>query len=596
MNNAIKHYSSMFFLPSFRKSLILLIFICVGLIGVSTIALFPTIEGLAYSLLLGVILFFSTLFLDYLMSNVFLKNDPIYVLRRSLALSLFCWIIWFGFLIFGLILGILFENSIWLRLVFLGFAAVLTFRVVVFLSTSSVGILNRLISSFIHPFLHVIIFLVFWERIAGSFSFQFLPFLVGSSIVAFFSATLFIFLLDRMGQKNYNVHAIPLFRAFMLNWVVGLNAPFEKFLEKLGKNELIEVMILKFDSLKTKAAIIVPFVHPGPFKNIGSSLLPSQLKNNFEKEFNCDACVPLGILGHELDLASQAQNKKIIKYVVDASDFATSANRASPFVKISIDSVTASCQIFGKTAFLSFTLAPETTEDLPQELGSFVREEAKKLGIDCCIVVNAHNSITDKTEIDVSLKALKHVALKSLRKAFSLPHYPFEIGIKTVFPKEFTLRDGLGPGGITSLIVNVAEQKTAYVVIDGNNMISGLREEIILQLKSKGVHEAEIFTTDTHAVSAVVLGHRGYHPVGEAMDKKTLFNYIMSATETAVSNLEPCRSGCTQIFIPEVRVIGEERLHSLSTLVDSALQRAKKTVIPIFGFEGLFLILFLAFL
>ena len=24
-------------------------------------------------------------------------------------------------------------------------------------------------------------------------------------------------------------------------------------------------------------------------------------------------------------------------------------------------------------------------------------EEAKKLGIDCCIVVNAHNSITDKT-------------------------------------------------------------------------------------------------------------------------------------------------------------------------------------------------------
>jgi putative membrane protein len=596
INNAIKHYSSMFFLPSFKKSLILVLLFCVGLVGFSTFVQFPSIEGLLYSLSLGVILFFSTIFLDYIMSNIFLRNDQIYVLRRSLALSLFCWIIWSGFLLFGLIFGILFGGSMWLRLVYLGFGAVLTFRVVVFLSTSSAGILNRLLSSFLHPFLHVLIFLVFWERLTDSVSFQFLPFLIVSSIAAFFSATLFIFLLDRMGQKNYYVHAIPLFRAFMLNWVVGLNAPFEKFLEKLGKNELIEVMLLKFDSLKTKAAIIVPFVHPGPFKNIGSSLLPSQLKNDFEKEFNCDACVPLGILGHELDLASQAQNKKIIKYVIDASDFVASADKASPFVKITSDSVTASCQIFGKAAFLSFTLAPETTEDLPQELGNFVREEAKKLGIDCCIVVNAHNSITDKTELDVSLKTLKLVALKSLRKALSLPHYPFEIGVKTVFPKEFTLRDGLGPGGITSIIVNVAEQKTAYVVIDGNNMISGLREEIILLLKSKGFHEAEIFTSDTHAVSAVVLGHRGYHPVGEAMDKKTLFNHIIAATENAVLNLEPCRSGCIQILVPEVRVIGEERLHSLSTLIDSALKRAKKTVIPIFGVEGLFLILLLAFL
>ena len=51
----------------------------------------------------------------------------------------------------------------------------------------------------------------------------------------------------------------------------------EKFLEKLGKNELIEIMLLKFDALTSKAAIIVPIVHPGPFKNIGSSLLPSQM-------------------------------------------------------------------------------------------------------------------------------------------------------------------------------------------------------------------------------------------------------------------------------------------------------------------------------
>jgi putative membrane protein len=585
----------MFFLPSLKKSIILLILCCVGFAGFSVIGFFPSTQGFFYSFSLGILLFFSTLFLDYIISNIILRNDPIYVLRRSLALSLFCWSIWSGFLILGLLFGVQFGKILWLKIVFLSFAVVLTFRAVIFLSTSSVGIIQRILSSFIHPFLHFIILLFFWEIVFGFTSIPFFPYLSFSSLVGFLSAIFFLFILDQMGQKDYGVHAIPLFRAFMLNWVVGLNAPFEKFLEKLGKNELIEIMLLKFDALTSKAAIIVPFVHPGPFKNIGSSLLPSLMKKAYEKEFKCGACVPLGILGHELDLASEIQNKKIIKAVLENANFNTSPNNASPFVKVTENEATASCQIFGKVAFISFTLAPETTEDLPQELGTYVREEAKKLGIECSIVVNAHNSIKNILDFDLSLETLKKVALKSLKKALSLPHYPFEVGIKTVYPKEFTLKDGLGPGGITSLVVNVAEQKTAYVVIDGNNMVSGLREELLSSLKSSGFHEAEVFTTDTHAVSAVVLGTRGYHPIGEKMDKTILFNHILRVTEEAALNLESCRSGCVQILVPDIRVIGEERLHSLSTLVDSALQRAKKIVFPIFGIEGFLLIAFLSF-
>lgn len=595
MNNAIRHYSSMFFLPSLKKSIILLILCCIIFVSFSTISFLTSIEGVFYSLSLGILIFFSTLFIDYVISNVILGNDPIYVLRRSLALSLFCWVIWSGFLILGVILGILFENVIWLRIALLSYATVLTLRAVVFLSTSSAGIIQRVLSSFLHPFLHIIIMLFFWENVFAFNSIPFFPYLAFATFAGFLFSSIFIYILDRMGRKDYGVHAIPLFRAFMLNWVVGLNAPFEKFLEKLGKDEPIEIMLLKFDALASKAAIIVPFVHPGPFKNIGSSLLPSQMKNAYEKKFKCDACVPLGILGHELDLASQAQNQKIINAVLEAANFNSSEDSASPFVKITENRATASCQIFGKAAFITFSLAPETTEDLPQELGTYIRKEAEKFGIKCSIVVNTHNSITDKLDFDVPLEELKKAGIKSLKKALSLPHYPFEIGIKTLFPKEFTLKDGLGPGGITALVVNVAEQKTAYVVIDGNNMISGLREELISLLKARGFHEAEIFTTDTHAVSAVVLGNRGYHPIGEKMDKGTLFNHIINAAEKAAMSIESCRSGYVQIRVPDIRVIGEERLHSLSTLVDSALQRAKKAVIPLFGIEGLILIICLTF-
>ena len=127
--------------------------------------------------------------------------------------------------------------------------------------------------------------------------------------------------IDRLGKKVYSLPALPLFRAFLLNWVADQNEPLEKHLEEMGEDADISVTLLKFDASKPKAAIIVPQVHPGPFKNIGSSLLAFAYEERIEKEFGCDACVPLGILGHELDLASQAQNYKIIAQTIASAKF-----------------------------------------------------------------------------------------------------------------------------------------------------------------------------------------------------------------------------------------------------------------------------------
>ncbi|MEM4243381.1 MAG: DUF2070 family protein [Candidatus Bathyarchaeia archaeon] len=597
MNKALKHYSSMFFLPSFRKSISLVAALCVGAIALSTFALFPSLEMLPRNILFGASLFTVTLLFDYVTSRTILRNDPIYVLRRTVALSLYCWTLWLIFILLGVIFGVMFNPWLWIQLCLLGFAAVLTLRAVVFISTSSAGILQRLLASCLQPFACIAFFVVFWNTIDSAFTFRIIPFLAISPIAGFSSAFLFVFSIDRLGRRAYGLPAMPLFRAFMLNWVAGLNLPFEEFLEKLGEDEDIEVTLLKFSSHKPKATIIVPLVHPGPFKNIGSSLLPSMLKRDFEKEFGCDSCVPLGILGHELDLASQVQNQKIINHVINSAKQASPiADRATPFVRVADGVATASCQIFGKAVLLSFTLAPKTTEDLPQQLGRIVSEEAEKYGLECSIIVNAHNSITDSADEEVSLETLHAVASSCLQKAAALPSYPFEVGAATVFPREYGLKDGMGPGGITAIVVKVAEQKTAYIVIDGNNMVSGLREEILSALKASGFHASEVFTTDTHAVSAVVLGRRGYHPVGEIMNHKTLINYIQEAAKAAAKRLEHCKAGYMRLVVPKVRVIGKARLETLSMLVDKALQRAKRIVAPIFVSEGLILILLLTFL
>ncbi|MCW3995666.1 MAG: DUF2070 family protein [Candidatus Bathyarchaeota archaeon] len=589
LDNAKKHYSSMFFLPSYKKSLVALAFLCILCVSLATAVIFPSIG----SLVIGITVFAITVTTDVLASKLTLKKDPIFTIRRTLAMSFYGWLLWIAFIAIGAGVGTMFGPLLWVKLSLLGFAAVITLRTIVLTATSFAAKWQQLLTAFLQPMLCIISFVVLWISTATVALLQVLPFIVFAPIITYLAVYVFLHTIDRLGKNTYALPTLRMFRAFILNWVTDLNGPLEEHLEEMGEDSDIEVSLLKFSAKKTKAAFILPLVHPGPFKNVGSSLLPSLLKEEFEIEFDCTACVPLGILGHELDLASQAQNRKIVSRTISEAKFETPDALASPFVRATEGYATASCQIFGNVAFLSFSLAPKTTEDLPQELGRMVREEAKKYGLETAIVVNAHNCLTDVVDTEEHLGALEKAASKCIKQASELPKVRFKVGAASVFPQEFTAKQGMGTGGITAIVVEVQGQKTAYIVIDGNNMIPGLREKLIAVLQSGGFDQTEIFTTDTHAVSALVTGRRGYHPVGEAMDQDALVRWVGEAANKARANLEDCKVGYKQFVVPHVRVIGEERLRSVTTLVDKALVKAKHIVAPIFGLEGLALILLL---
>ena len=596
IDRAVKRYSSLFKLPSYARVVVLLALICIGGGLISTAALFPSLDGLLSGLLLGSSLFLLNLVSSYVISTLVLRGDTIYDLRRTVALSLFCWMMWLAFIIIGVVVATPFGLSWWVRLCLLGFSAVVILRLIVFDSTSRKSYGRRLIASVLQPFACAVPFLVFWTAIAYPLTLYMLLYFVFSLGISIAASHFFLSTLNRVGQQTLGVPSISLLKAFLLNWIMDLNAPLEELLEKLGEEQDIGVSLMKFGSSKPKAAMVIPSVHPGPFKNIGSSVLPSMLKSALERKLNCVVCVPHGLFGHELDLASQAQNQKLIDRIVESADFEAAETKATSFVTLSNGTATACCQIFGKFVFISFTLAPKTTEDLPQDLGLYVREEAEKRGLTCSGVVNAHNSIDGVANMQESLDELKAVAVACLEKAVLKERLPFQVGAATVIPEEFTIRDGMGPGGITTIVVKVGKQKAAYIVIDGNNMVSGLREKVLSALHSLGIDDGEVFTTDTHAVSAVILSQRGYNAVGEAIDHERLIAHIKEATVVAMSKLEHVKTAsCCNITVPSIKVIGKKRLETLCLLVDRAIWKAKRIVVPIFGISGLFLMLILLF-
>jgi putative membrane protein len=140
------------------------------------------------------------------------------------------------------------------------------------------------------------------------------------------------------------------------------------------------------------------------------------------------------------------------------------------------------------------------------------------------------------------------------------------MGIAHVTPYEFENWSGIGPSGIVTLIITVSDQKVAYIIIDGNNMISGLRERILSSLEDI-IDVGEILTTDTHSVSALQPIDRGYHPIGEAIDVKILIKHIKQAVKQASKSSSPTQVSCLSRDI-KVKILSSKGLLDLSKLVD----------------------------
>jgi len=597
MGKAVSHYSSLFTLPSHAKIILILFAVCVFGGILATFPMNPSFHGLTLGLFFGITFALITVSTDFLIHYGSMKTDPIFNLRRCSALSLFSCLFWFAFTFLGGVLSVFLMNSnVWAKFFLIGFFAALILRLLVFSTVSFAGSERILASSLLQPILCSVSLLLMDKVIGHSPTARFLFLFLFSIVLAVLAVSLFIIFVNRVGEKKLGIGSLPIFKAFLANWAEDLNAPLESILERFGRERSVRLSILAFKAgEKIKAVVVVPAIHPGPFKNVGSSPLPYMIQSALENKLGCIVSVTHGVSGHELDLASQLENQRVIKGILESVDFSTLGSEATPFIRTQVKGAKASCQTFGKCAFITLTVAPQTMEDLSRELELAVAKEAKKRDLSPAIIVDAHNSIKCPFDPRGTIEPLEKAAVKGIEQALLHQGSSFEVGAAKVVPKEFALKDGMGPGGITVLVLKVGKQETAYITIDGNNMVSGLREKILLALREIGIADGEVLTTDTHAVNGIILTERGYHPLGEAIDQTKLIDYIKQAAKTALNNLEPAEASWRTITIPKVRIIGEEQVEALCVIAEETAQLSKKLAFSIFSMAGVLLIALLTF-
>jgi predicted neutral ceramidase superfamily lipid hydrolase len=522
---------------------------------------------------------------ETLNSVAILHGEKVLNFRRLMGMEILSWFLLLVALPLAAIVGVFVSNPTpWAN----GFFLVLAFSLPIrFLTIASISMLQswkKLAASALPPMLAIVFLTISGSSVGlsnapGDLLIRgIIAFAVGA-ILSAVGVSRIIRMVEHSGTPEVRDSPLTLFRVFLQHWLKSDPEPLEKRLSTLGMQGTIEGSILGFSTPKgAVGSVVVSNFHPGPYRDMGSGGLPSKLKASLEKLRGGIVQVPHGISNHQLNIVSQTDVQRVIGKAVGEYPVETTIRDSSAMMRSAVGEAKASGQVFGNVAFLTLTLSPTDMEDLPSEVAHEIEREAQARGL-TAIIADAHNSLSNQTSItpeqarkliEASVKVLDQLALA--RKS------PFKAGSASDPLAEFSLEDGIGPGGLSSLVLRNGNQLVAYLTIDGNNMQTGVRENILEDLEMIGVSDGEVMTTDTHLVTGLVRSTLGYYPVGAGLDVGLLTKKVRETVQRAISAMEESTAGFSKFSI-EVRVLGSETFQTITSFIGRIAKRIERQFI-----------------
>ena len=508
------------------------------------------------------------------LTGLFYRDDPLLSPRRVNIVS-FVWCIAGGALLvaLGAIAGFLDAPNLLLRGILLTIYSSASLRFLIYAVFSTRGAGRTALAISIQPVLlaavSYMIIPSIWEA----------PPLVIVTVLGLtlLGPAILLIQIRKWVFSDGSIKIIPLFRAFIYAWAEQHSEPLEEQLAAVSETARLEIDELTFtdSSGASLGRLVAPYVHPGPFRNVGSSGLSLSLTEGLGDE----AVVIHGVSSHEKDVTRSGDIARLVSAVMSAERGVASPT-CTPMARAEVDGAKASCQIFGEAAVFTLTLSPKSHDDIPDAAKDRIRETASTHGL-VAVVADAHNCFNhDDLLDDADIENLVAAAEVALEKALSLPKVPFEFGVARVRPEEWGLNEGMGPCGIAVVVIKTTAGKNAYIVFDTNNMIPGFREEILTHVSKLGFN-SEAMTSDTHLVNAIGATDRGYHPAGEAMDHSRVLWYV---DELLRVETKPAQAAFTRVAVDGVPIIGHRGIELLRGVVKTSFRvfiRTAATALPL---------------
>ncbi len=381
---------------------------------------------------------------------------------------------------------------------------------------------------------------------------------------------------SRPFERDLGINGPALLRAFGYDYLVENPEPMESILKQIGVPQNVPVEVIVFKTEKGLVAIgVVLYVHPGPFRDIGSSGLPSAIIKHIKETYGVQGFVMHGTCTHHQNLTTKEDYVKVFSEIDRLVKETEVHNSMSGPHWVDKGKFKIWALFMGKDVLTISTSAPEFTDDIALAVGQATADAIRNEHPDIqkIAIVDAHNCIDDDAislmladpEADEYIKAVS----ESVTSTRNSPHHEIMMGIHQVVPENIIAKEGIGPGGMISLVLKVGTEEMAIVIVDGNNMEPGFREEIFESLKTEGIHKAEVLTTDTHLVNAISLSSKGYPPVGKNKPTETM-EAICTSVKVAKQSMQRVSVGLGFGEIRDLQTFGEKGFDTLTQNIAEA--------------------------
>jgi putative membrane protein len=376
----------------------------------------------------------------------------------------------------------------------------------------------------------------------------------------------FVRIIDRPWQRSLGVSVLDFLGGFIGHIADGTRE-LEDFFEEIGEEAVVPVTVcsVRRPDGDEKARFVLPMIHPGPMGEIGGGNLPVRVARQAEGL----GFPPHATAGHDFNLVTERE----VDTVLDAADRAMAnveyTDRATRSVRVDEGDASLLAQAVGGDLLSAVTYSPSFADDVSYAVGLAATAEARSGGIDDVLLADAHNCNNGLQGDDLghvtpgSERAFdtQEAAARAGETLADASRAPLRVGVawdETPWDPE----DGIGPLGVRVAVFEVDDQRTAYVLIDGNNMEPDLRDRLVAGVS--GVDRVEILTTDTHVVNQV----EATNQVGEAISDGKLLDLINRLVDDAVDDVEPVEAGMASEHAA-VTVFGNDRTETLASTANA---------------------------
>jgi putative membrane protein len=487
-------------------------------------------------------------------------------LPKYFHVSAFALILWTLTAVFGLISHTVFSKTSTPSIYFVeGMMLAIGLRIGLFRSVFGANVTQSVRISFVQPFILLIAFM------PASFYASPVPIAMGVAygLVFIILALVWSKLADRAGCPDLS-STFKVLQAFIAAWTESNPENMEAIMESRARKEVITTNIVKFRTENSKAFILLPDVHPGPFHPIGGSNLPFLLYSAYLGS----ALILHSVSGHSRNIPSQLWVNKYIRSLAQTRSLETSTTATVP-LQVKIGNCISTGIIFGDTGIIILSMAPLGMEDVPEGIRSELERYSSELGLRQLLVVDSHNAMGGELK-DSDYQNMLSAGETCVKKLIKAPRYEFKLGFANLDEIAYdrpSLTNELGPSGFAMIALEINNDKYVLGWADSNNMENNLRDYIISKLSRAGIKALDICTSDTHSTSGKRT-NQGYYALGNRSDHDMIAELFLQLSVNSVNKATPAKfellgSSCT------IKVMGNRQFDDYALALNKSMKLTK---------------------